>query len=130
MFLPNYLRTFVKDRSVPDSGYKYIWHSVLVKARRMCIMDGTMPKTGIHPQYFPAAKVSCACGNAFTVGAAKPEIHVDICSKCHPFYTGEEKLIDTAGRVEKFKSRRTKAAEAPKKEKKVRAKKGKQTKKA
>ncbi|KKW47699.1 MAG: 50S ribosomal protein L31 [Parcubacteria group bacterium GW2011_GWA1_59_11] len=79
-------------------------------------------KKDIHPQYHPNAKVICACGNSFTVGATQPEIRVDICHKCHPFYTGEEKLIDTAGRVERFKTRRTKAATEPKK-KKVRAKK-------
>lgn len=75
----------------------------------------------IHPEYFPKAKVQCACGNAFTVGATRPEIKVEICSKCHPFYTGEEKLLDVAGRLEKFKARRSKAV-APK-PKKVRAKK-------
>jgi large subunit ribosomal protein L31 len=80
-------------------------------------------KTELHPAYHPAAKVTCGCGNTFTVGATKPEIRVDICSNCHPFYTGEEKLIDTAGRVEKFRTRRTKAETAPKKEKKARAKK-------
>ncbi|RJQ28312.1 50S ribosomal protein L31 [Candidatus Parcubacteria bacterium] len=69
-------------------------------------------KTDIHPTYYPTAKIKCACGNTFTIGATKPEIHVEICSKCHPFYTGEEKLIDTAGRVEKFKSRRAKAVTA------------------
>ena len=79
-------------------------------------------KTEIHPKYFPAAKVICACGNAFTVGATREEIRVEICGKCHPFYTGEEKLIDTAGRVEKFKTRRSKAAAIPKR-KKVRTKK-------
>ncbi|MBM3257367.1 MAG: 50S ribosomal protein L31 [Candidatus Liptonbacteria bacterium] len=78
-------------------------------------------KTDIHPAYHAKAKVKCACGNSFTVGATKEEIHVEICAKCHPFFTGEEKLIDTAGRVEKFKTRRSKAASpAPKK---VRAKK-------
>jgi len=82
-------------------------------------------KKDIHPKYFPNAKVTCACGNTFTVGATKPEIHVEICSNCHPFYTGEEKLIDTAGRVEKFKTRRAKASAAPKKAKKVRVKKAK-----
>ena len=81
----------------------------------------TTMKTDIHPKYFKDAKVVCACGNSFTVGAAKPEIHVEICAKCHPFYTGEQKLIDTAGRVEKFKARTAKKA-APK-AKKVRAKK-------
>ena len=79
-------------------------------------------KKDIHPTYFPDAHVVCSCGNAFTVGATKQEIHVEICAKCHPFYTGEEKLIDTAGRVERFKTRRAKAVAAPK-AKKVRAKK-------
>lgn len=62
-------------------------------------------KANIHPQYYLEAKVRCACGNIFTVGATKPEMSVEICSKCHPFYTGQEKLIDIAGRVEKFRSR-------------------------
>ena len=79
-------------------------------------------KKETHPTYFPQAKVVCSCGNSFTVGATKAEIKVEICSKCHPFYTGEEKLIDTAGRVEKFKSRRSKAATEPK-VKKIRIKK-------
>ena len=73
-------------------------------------------KAEIHPSYYKDAKMICACGAVFTVGATKPEIRVEICSQCHPFYTGEEKLIDTAGRVEKFKTRRAKAAApAPKK---------------
>jgi large subunit ribosomal protein L31 len=70
-------------------------------------------KKNIHPEYHEKAAVRCACGNTFTVGSTKPEIQVEICSKCHPFYTGEKKLIDTAGRVEKFKSRRAKAANRP-----------------
>jgi large subunit ribosomal protein L31 len=78
-------------------------------------------KTDTHPTYFPKAKVICACGNTFTTGATKEEIRVEICSHCHPFYTGEEKLIDTAGRVEKFKTRRAKATDP--KPKKVRVKK-------
>jgi len=80
-------------------------------------------KTEIHPKYFREAKIVCACGNSFVTGATQPEIRVEICSKCHPFYTGEEKLIDTAGRVEKFKTRRSKALEP--KPKKVRVKKQK-----
>jgi large subunit ribosomal protein L31 len=83
-------------------------------------------KKDLHPTYFPQAKVVCSCGNTFTVGATRPELKVEICAKCHPFYTGEEKLIDTAGRVEKFKSRRAAgaaAAAAAPKTKKVRAKK-------
>jgi large subunit ribosomal protein L31 len=83
-----------------------------------------MAKNDIHPKYYPEAKVTCACGNTFTVGATFPEISVDICSKCHPFYTGEQKLIDTAGRVEKFKTRRAKATTV--KPKKPRAKKSKE----
>lgn len=67
-------------------------------------------KKGIHPNYYPEAKVSCACGNKFTVGSTKPEIKIEICNKCHPFYTGEKKLIDVAGRVEKFKARQKRAS--------------------
>jgi large subunit ribosomal protein L31 len=78
-------------------------------------------KKDIHPTYFPEANVICACGNTFTVGATKPEIRVEICAKCHPFYTGEEKLLDVAGRVERFKNRVAKKVAAP--VKKVRAKK-------
>jgi len=66
-------------------------------------------KKNIHPQYFPAAKAICGCGNKFIVGASVPEIKVEICSKCHPFYTGSQELIDTTGRVERFKARRAKA---------------------
>lgn len=66
-------------------------------------------KKDIHPQYFPKAKVKCGCGNEFTVGSTKKELEVEVCSKCHPFFTGKEKLIDTAGRVEKFKTRAAKA---------------------
>jgi len=58
-------------------------------------------KTGIHPNY-NLVKVSCACGNTFETRTAVGEIKVEICSECHPFYTGKQKLIDTAGRVEKF----------------------------
>ncbi|MBI2594825.1 MAG: 50S ribosomal protein L31 [Candidatus Colwellbacteria bacterium] len=62
-------------------------------------------KQDIHPIYYPKAKVKCACGNTFTVGATKEAMTVEICSHCHPFYTGTEKLIDIAGRVEKFRIR-------------------------
>jgi large subunit ribosomal protein L31 len=80
-------------------------------------------KPDIHPKYYSEAKVSCACGNKFIIGSTKPEIQIEICSKCHPFYTGKEKFIGIAGRVEKFKARRAKAASAPKIIKKARAKK-------
>lgn len=65
-------------------------------------------KKDIHPKYYPAAKAACACGNSFTVGSTQPEISVEICSSCHPFYTGKEKLIDTAGRVDRFRKMQTK----------------------
>ncbi len=68
-------------------------------------------KAGIHPQYFDDAKVTCACGNTFTVGATVPEIRVDICQKCHPFFTGEMKYVDTLGKVERFEKSRKKAAD-------------------
>lgn len=62
-------------------------------------------KAEIHPTYFPQAKAVCACGNTFEIGSTKENIHVEVCSACHPFYTGNEKLIDTTGRVERFKAR-------------------------
>ena len=74
-------------------------------------------KTKTHPTYFPDAKVTCACGRTFTVGSTKEKLSVEICSACHPFYTGNEKLMDVAGRVEKFKARR--AAATPVKAKKA-----------
>lgn len=61
-------------------------------------------KKDIHPLYYQA-KVSCACGNAFVVGSTKKEMEVEICSQCHPFYTGGSKIVDAAGRVERFKQR-------------------------
>ncbi|MBM3209266.1 50S ribosomal protein L31 [Candidatus Shapirobacteria bacterium] len=67
-------------------------------------------KKNIHPTYYPNAKVTCACGNTFTVGSTKEEIHVEVCAACHPFFTGEAKYIDTLGRVEKFEAQRQKAA--------------------
>lgn len=84
-------------------------------------------KESIHPKYYDKAVVHCACGKTFTVGSTKQEIQVEICHNCHPFYTGKEKLIDTAGKVEKFRARRAKAQAAPAKIKKVRAKKSGRT---
>lgn len=82
-------------------------------------------KKDLHPKYFEKSKVTCVCGNSFTVGSTVPEISVEICSKCHPFYTGREQLIDTAGRVEKFRARREKAKTSPKAAKKTRTAKNK-----
>lgn len=68
-------------------------------------------KADIHPTYHADAKIICACGNIVTAGSTVPEIHVEICSNCHPFYTGKQKLIDTARRVEKFEERTAAKAE-------------------
>jgi large subunit ribosomal protein L31 len=62
-------------------------------------------KAEIHPTYYTEAKVSCVCGNSFTTGSILKEINVDICSSCHPFFSGKQKLVDTEGRVEKFKKK-------------------------
>ncbi|PIR93299.1 50S ribosomal protein L31 [Candidatus Falkowbacteria bacterium CG10_big_fil_rev_8_21_14_0_10_43_10] len=62
-------------------------------------------KKDIHPQYYSEAKVTCACGNTFTTGSTQPELKVELCSACHPFYTGKQKLLDTARRVEKFQEK-------------------------
>jgi len=59
-------------------------------------------KDNIHPKYYPKAKIICACGAKFEVGSTQPEMHVEICSSCHPFYTGKQKLIDTTGRLERY----------------------------
>jgi large subunit ribosomal protein L31 len=62
-------------------------------------------KKDIHPKYYEDAKVICACGNVFSTGSTKQEIRIDLCSACHPFYTGKQKLVDTARRVEKFQAK-------------------------
>ena len=68
-------------------------------------------KAQIHPTWYPEAKVTCACWNSFTVGTTVPEMKVEVCYNCHPFYTGQMKYVDTAGRVEAFKARQAGAAE-------------------
>lgn len=76
-------------------------------------------KKDIHPAYTPSARVHCACGAEFEVGSTKKDIEVEICSTCHPLYTGKGKIIDTAGRVERFRVRASKAKpKAPKKPRK------------
>ena len=67
-------------------------------------------KQDIHPIYFPKAKIVCSCGKTHIIGSTKEKMEIEICSNCHPFFTGQEKFIDTAGRVEKFKARQAKAA--------------------
>lgn len=61
-------------------------------------------KNGIHPEY-KATKITCACGAVYETGSTKEDIHVEICAKCHPFFTGKQKLVDTGGRVEKFRKK-------------------------
>lgn len=63
-------------------------------------------KKEIHPKYDLKTKATCACGAVFEVGSTMPDIKMEICSQCHPFYTGNEKIMDTAGRVERFNKRR------------------------
>ena len=65
-------------------------------------------KKDIHPRYYPKASVHCACGNTFTVGSTKEFIETEVCAQCHPFYTKKEKVMDTLGRVQKFKDRAAK----------------------
>ena len=62
-------------------------------------------KTGIHPEYFPEAQVICSCGRTFTTGATKAVLRVELCNQCHPFYTGEQRIVDTEGRVDRIKRR-------------------------
>ena len=62
-------------------------------------------KNEIHPKYYTDCKVSCVCGNTFLTGSTEPEIKVELCSACHPFYTGKQRVVDTAGRVDKFRKR-------------------------
>ena len=79
-------------------------------------------KTKIHPKWFADAKVTCACGNQFTTGSTLQQISVEICSNCHPLYTGQQKFVDTAGRVDKFNQRvaQAQAKQAQAKERKDR----------
>ena len=81
-------------------------------------------KSDIHPKYYPKATVHCACGNTFNVGSTKEIIETEVCAQCHPFYTKHEKVMDTLGRVQKFKERSAKKSTAAKKVKNPRARKG------
>jgi large subunit ribosomal protein L31 len=68
-------------------------------------------KDKIHPKYYPEARVVCACGTTWTTGATVPELRVDVCSSCHPFYTGEQRIVDTAGQVDRFMRRLERTAD-------------------
>jgi large subunit ribosomal protein L31 len=65
----------------------------------------SLMREGIHPTYYHDAQVVCACGNTFTTGSTKKMLRVEVCSKCHPFYTGQQRIIDTGGQVERFMKR-------------------------
>ena len=71
-------------------------------------------KEKIHPQYHPDVKIRCACGNVIEAGSTKASITVEICSSCHPFFTGKQKLVDTAGRIERFRKKYEKFQAPPK----------------
>ena len=62
-------------------------------------------KTDIHPKYYPEAVVTCSCGVTYTTGSTKPELRVEICNQCHPFFTGEQRIVDTEGRVDRLRRR-------------------------
>jgi large subunit ribosomal protein L31 len=62
-------------------------------------------RADIHPKYYPSAKVICSCGNSWVTGSTVPEIRTDVCSACHPYFTGEQRIVDTAGQVERFMKR-------------------------
>ena len=68
-------------------------------------------REGIHPKWYPEARVICACGHTWTVGAAIPELRTDVCSNCHPFFTGEQRIVATEGQVDRFIKRLEKRAE-------------------
>jgi large subunit ribosomal protein L31 len=72
-------------------------------------------KDKIHPEYFKKATISCSCGAKHEVGSTVEKMEIEICSKCHPFYTGKQQLVDTTGRVERFRARKEKAVTTPKK---------------
>jgi len=82
-------------------------------------------KKDTHPIYYPDALIHCSCGKTFKVGSTKQETRVEVCSSCHPFYTGQDKIIDTAGRVEKFRKRLAQAEPKKKKPTSVKASAGK-----
>lgn len=87
------------------SVFSFFWKGLLFFEGFVNLRPFVM-KTDIHPKYYPTAKIVCACGNTFTVGSTVEEIHVELCSACHPFYTGQQKFVDTARRVEKFEEKK------------------------
>ena len=90
----------IRDLASVRSGSLHLWTRPV---------ESVEMKTEIHPEYV-MSHVRCSCGNEFYTRSTKPEIHVEICSACHPFYTGKQKLVDTGGRVERFKRRQAKSS--------------------
>ena len=84
-------------------------------------------KKDIHPKYYPKAKVTCTCGNTFEIGSTSEKLEVELCSKCHPFYTGKQKLIDDAGIINKYEKRLASQAKISKTKIGKKAKKARQT---
>jgi large subunit ribosomal protein L31 len=76
-----------------------------IEGRSAFTLSSNIMKEKIHPKFYEDAQVVCSCGNTFTTGSTKKSLRVELCSKCHPFFTGERRMMDTAGRVEKFKQR-------------------------
>lgn len=75
---------------------------------KLVVYNITNMKANIHPKYNQAAQVSCSCGNMFTVGSTNDTIRIELCYNCHPFYTGQQKFVDTASRIQKFQDKMTK----------------------
>jgi large subunit ribosomal protein L31 len=82
----------------------FVWYNLRTRTGRELNWEGRLVKEGIHPKYVNA-KVTCACGNSFETRSTAGDIKLDICSNCHPFYTGKQKIVDAEGRVEKFLSK-------------------------
>lgn len=82
-------------------------------------------KQAIHPTYFDNCQVTCACGNSFTTGSTLEKIEVEVCANCHPFFTGQQKFVDTKGRIEKFQEKVARGKSYAKKSKTKKAKKTK-----
>ena len=91
------------------------------RATILALIQYFFMKKNTHPKYYEEASFVCACGNTFKVGSTKPEVRIELCNLCHPFYTGKQKFVDTARRVEKFQDKiaKTKAAAVGRKGKKV-----------
>ena len=111
----------VADKLV-DFIYRMRYIVRRIQNTKYSIQNTNIMKKEIHPEYNAKSKATCACGAKFEVGSTQPEIEVEICSACHPFYTGQEKVLDTAGRVDKFKKRMAAAKPVTKKKKTVKKK--------